>query len=70
MEAGLHLFLKAEIKRVDISYEELAERLEDYGLNESAMLLANKLVRRTFAATRFLASLAALELKSIRLEDI
>jgi len=62
--------LKAEIKRADISYEELAARLKEHGINESAASLANKLARGTFAATWFLACLAALELDGIRLEDI
>ncbi|MGO9719541.1 MAG: DUF6471 domain-containing protein [Methylocella sp.] len=66
----MRLLLKAEIKRADISYEELAARLKEHGINESAASLANKLARGTFAATWFLACLAALELDGIRLEDI
>jgi hypothetical protein len=69
-EDRVRLFLKAEIKRADISYEELAQRLKEYGLNESATSLANKLARGTFAATFFVACLAALELDGIRLEDL
>jgi hypothetical protein len=69
-EDRVRLFLKAEIKRADISYEELAARLKDHGINENAASLANKLARGTFAATWFLACLAALELDGIRLEDI
>jgi hypothetical protein len=69
-EDRVRLFLKAEIKRADISYEELAARLKDHGINENAASLANKLARGTFAATWFLACLAALELEGIRLEDI
>jgi hypothetical protein len=57
-------------KRADISYEELATRLKDRGINENAASLANKLARGTFAATWFLACLAALELEGIRLEDL
>ena len=52
--------------RADISYEELAARLKDHGINESAASLANKLARGTFAATWFLACLVALELESVR----
>jgi hypothetical protein len=69
-EDRVRLFLKAEIKRADISYEELAARLKDHGINENAASLANKLARGTFAATWFLACLAALELDGVRLEDI
>jgi hypothetical protein len=56
-EDRVRLFLKAEIKRADISYEELAARLKDHGINENAASLANKLARGTFAATWFLACL-------------
>jgi hypothetical protein len=68
-EDRVRLFLKAEIKRADISYEELAARLKDHGINENAASLANKLARGTFAATWFLACLAALELDGVRLDD-
>ena len=69
-EDRARLFLKAEIKRADVTYEELAERLKAHSLNENAASIANKLARGTFAATFFLACLAALELEGIRLEDI
>jgi len=70
MEAGLHLFLEAEIKRTDISDEELAARLKDQGINKSAASLANKLAKGTFPITFFLACPDALELEGIRLEDM
>ncbi len=69
-EDRVRLFLKAEIKRADISYEELAERLKAHGFNENAASIANKLARGTFAATFFMACLAALELEGIKLEEI
>jgi hypothetical protein len=47
----VRLLLKAEIKRADITYEELAARLKEHGINENAASLANKLARGTFAAT-------------------
>ncbi len=69
-EDRVRLYLKAEIKRADISYEELAERLKAHGFNENAASIANKLARGTFAATFFMACLSALELDGIQLEDI
>jgi hypothetical protein len=69
-ENRARLFLKAEIKRDDITYEELAMRLEPHGVTENAASIANKLARGTFAAAFFLACLAALELEGVRLEDI
>jgi hypothetical protein len=53
-----------------VTYEELAERLKRQGITENGPSIANKLARGTFAATFFLACLAALELNGVRLEDI
>jgi hypothetical protein len=69
-EDRARLFLKAEIKRADVTYEELAKRLKKHGLDETEASIANKLSRGTFAATFFLACLAALELEGVRLEDL
>lgn len=63
-------FLKGELKRADVSYQELAKRLKKHGLDETEASIANKLSRGTFAATFFLAALVALEVEGIRLEDI
>ncbi|HUW79779.1 MAG TPA: DUF6471 domain-containing protein [Acidocella sp.] len=64
-------YLKAEIKKADVSYEELAKLLKKHGFkNETKASVTNKLARGTFAATFFLACLAALEVEGIRLEDI
>ena len=63
-------FLKAELKRADVGYVELAERLKAHGLEETEASITSKLARGTFAATFFLACLTALELEGIRLEDL
>jgi hypothetical protein len=63
-------FLKAELKRAGVTYEELANRLKMHGLDETRDSVASKLKRGTFAATFLLACLAALELDDVRLEDI
>ncbi len=63
-------FLKAELKRADVTYEELAKRLKEHGLNETRDSIAAKLKRGTFAATFLLGCLAALEMEGIRLEDL
>jgi hypothetical protein len=63
-------FVKAELKRAGVTYDELAERLKDHGLTETRNSIAAKLKRGTFAATWFLAVLAALELEGLRLEDL
>ena len=64
-------FLKAELKRADVTYEDLAARLAKHGMKgETKDSIAAKLKRGTFAATFLLAALAALELEGVRLEDI
>jgi Domain of unknown function (DUF6471) len=63
-------FLKAELKRADLTYEELASRLKAHGLNETRDSIAAKLKRGTFAATFLLGCLAALEMDGVRLEDL
>jgi len=63
-------FLKAELKRASVTYEELAERLKEHGLSETRDSIAAKLKRGTFAATFFIACLAALGRESFILEDV
>jgi hypothetical protein len=63
-------FLKAELKRADVTYEELATRLKEHGLDETRDSIASKLKRGTFAATFFLGCVAALEMHGIKLADI
>ena len=63
-------FLKAELKRADVTYEELAKRLQKHGLQETRDSVAAKLKRGTFAATFLIATLAALEMEGMRLEDL
>ena len=53
-----------------MTYEELAERLKPHGITENAASIANKLSRGTFAATFFLATLAALERRVVNLEEV
>lgn len=63
-------FVKAELKRADLTYDDLAKRLKKHGLEETEASIANKLKRGTFAAAWFLAVLAALELEGVRLEEL
>jgi len=59
------------LKRADVTYAELAERLARHGVKgETADSIKAKLARGTFAATFLLACIAALELEGLRLEDI
>ena len=63
-------FLKAELKRADVTYEELARRLKEHGLSETRDSIAAKLKRGTFPTTFFIGCIAALEMDSVRLGDI
>ncbi len=69
-EDRIRLFLKAEIKRADITYEELAKRLEAHGFKENAASIANKLARGTFTATFLIAVISALELEGINISQL
>jgi hypothetical protein len=69
-EDRARLYLKAEIKRADITYEELSDRLKKHGFEENAASIANKLARGTFAATFFLACIAAIGIETFHLEDL
>ena len=64
-------YLKAELKRADVTYASLAERLAKHGVKgETEASIKNKLARGTFAATFLLGVLAALEMDGVRLEDL
>ena len=63
-------YLKSKVRSADMTYGELAEKMEKLGFEETAASVANKLMRGTFSATFFLAALTAIGCKTIRLEDI
>ena len=62
--------LKVELKRAELTYDELAERLKAHGFEETKASISNKLARATMSAHFFLASLAAIGRPSISLEEI
>ncbi len=63
-------YLKAELKRAEITYEALANRLNEKGWTETKAGITNKLSRGAFTATFFLAALAEIGCHVVRLEDI
>jgi virulence-associated protein VapD len=69
-QARASAFLKAKMKEAGITYAELGKRLKKHGFAETEGSITMKLRRGAFAATFFLACLAALELDGVRLEDI
>jgi hypothetical protein len=62
--------LKTELKRAEVTYEELAERLKQHGFAETRASVANKLARATMSAHFFLASLASIGAANVPLEQI
>jgi hypothetical protein len=63
-------FIKVELKRANVTYDELAERLKEHGLHETRNSITAKLKRGTFPATFLIAVLAALEMSAMQLEDL
>ena len=63
-------FLKAELKRADLTYAELAKRMEEHGLKETESSIANKLSRGTISAAFLLAALASLGMETFNLADL
>jgi hypothetical protein len=64
-------FLKADLKRVDVTYEELARQLrEDHGLDETKHWVAAKIGRGTFPAAFFIAAMKAIGRESVNLADV
>lgn len=61
--------LKAELKRRNIGYKELATRLETMGIHETERNINNKISRGGFSATFFVQALIAAGCQSIRLTD-
>jgi hypothetical protein len=67
----LSTFIKAELKRGKLTYAGLAEKLKEHGLpDESETTIKAKLKRGAFAATFLVATLAALGMEAMRLEDL
>jgi 3-mercaptopyruvate sulfurtransferase SseA len=63
-------FVKAELKRADVTYEELAAKLREMGHNETTSSVANKLSRGTFPATFFVAVMRAIGREQVDLADV
>jgi hypothetical protein len=63
-------FIKAELKRADVSYAELARRLNEHGMDETEVGIASKLARGTFSATFLLACLTVLGIEAVALATL
>ena len=63
-------YLKAELKRADMTYAELARRLNEHGMEETEGSVGAKLARGTFPVTFFLACLVVLGITALVLADL
>ena len=61
--------LKAELKRRNISYKQLAERLEAIGIHETERNINNKISRGGFTAVFFLQCLKSIGAKQLNIDD-
>lgn len=60
--------LKAELKKRNLGYRELAERLESFGVHETERNIANKISRGGFSAVFFVQCLDAIGASALRLD--
>jgi len=60
--------LKAEVKRLNMTYEQLAEKLTEIGVHENARNVINKINRGTFSAVFFVQCMKAIGCAQIRLD--
>ena len=61
--------LKAELKRKEVGYKELANRLTEDGTSETGASVANKISRGTFSAAFMIQCLKAIGCHTVRLDS-
>lgn len=67
-EARVKGLLKAELKRRNVNYAQLVEKLDAIGVVDSEPNIRNKISRGKFTAVFFLQCLEAIGVSSIRIE--
>ena len=61
--------LKAELKRQNLSYADLAEKLAAIGIKDNELNIKNKIGRGSFTAVFFVQCMKAIGCRTIHLED-
>jgi hypothetical protein len=61
--------LRAEMTRRGMTYEQLAEKLAEVGVNDTGVNIRNKVARGGFSAVFFVQCLKAIEYNKVRLGD-
>jgi hypothetical protein len=67
-DANARNLLKAEIVKRGVTYERLAKRMQDIGVEETTSSIANKMSRGTFPFVFFLQCMRALGVDSVAIE--
>lgn len=62
--------LKAELKRKNLSYTDLADKLSGLGIDEDRRNISNKIARGSFTAVFFIQCMYAIGVRSIQLGDV
>jgi virulence-associated protein VapD len=62
--------IKAELKRAEMTYDDLADKMKKHGFKESKASIASKLSRATMSAHFFLAALVAMGKENVSLDEI
>ena len=68
-QATVKGMLKAELKRRDLSYADLADKLATIGVKDNERNISNKIGRGTFTAVFFFQCLEAIGCRTIHLDD-
>ncbi len=68
-QAQVKGILKGELKRRNLSYADLAQKLGAVGVKDSERNISNRISRGTFTAVWFVQCMEAIGVKSIHLED-
>ena len=62
--------LKAELKRKNVTYKQLAEKLAAFGVPETEANIKNKISRGGFTAVFLVQCLAAIGANGLRIDDL
>jgi hypothetical protein len=68
-QAKVKGLLKAELKRRNLSYADLAEKLAVIGIDDNERNISNKVSRGTFTAVFFVQCMEAIGCHTVRLDE-
>ena len=68
-DARVANLLKAELKRKGVTYSQLADKLQEVGLNEKEVNIRNKLARGKFSAAFMIQCLEVIGVDTLRLSE-